>query len=92
MLNSPPDDEVFVLDREVCGRERNLSDEHDAALTQLRDQGDPVREEDAARLSPLGHAHLNCLGRYTFTASAPNTGLRALRDPDATDDADDAAL
>ena len=39
-----------------------------------------------ARLSPLGHAHLNCLGRYTFTTSAPAAGLRPLRDPDSAGD------
>ena len=55
----------------------------DAALTALREQGYPIREEDEARLSPLRHAHLNCLGRYTFTTSAPAAGLRPFRDPDS---------
>jgi len=32
----------------------------------LRAAGYPVRDEDVARISPLGHAHLNVLGRYTF--------------------------
>ncbi len=50
--------------------------------------GQPVREEDVARLSPLGHAHLNCLGRYAFT-SQPLTQLRPLRDPAAPDSEDD---
>ena len=58
----------------------------DAALARLRDQGYPVRDEDVARLSPLGHAHLNCLGRYTFTTSAPTAALRPLRDPDSAGD------
>jgi hypothetical protein len=31
----------------------------------------PVKDEDVARLSPLGHAHVNFLGRYAITASAP---------------------
>jgi len=39
----------------------------DAIVEQLRQNRQPVRDEDAARLSPLGHAHLNCLGRYAFT-------------------------
>lgn len=26
----------------------------------------PVRAEDAARLSPFGHEHINLLGRYSF--------------------------
>jgi TnpA family transposase len=51
-----------------------------AAIEQLGDQGHPVREEDVTRLSPLGHAHLNVLGRYTFT-SLPGPELRPLRDP-----------
>jgi len=38
----------------------------DKAITQLRAAGYPVRDEDVARISPLGHAHLNVLGRYTF--------------------------
>ncbi len=58
----------------------------DACLTQLRQQGHPVLEDDAARLSPLGDAHLNVLGRYTFTESATEAALRPLRDPHAPDD------
>ncbi|GAA3617951.1 hypothetical protein GCM10022419_124310 [Nonomuraea rosea] len=38
----------------------------------------PVKDEDVARLSPLGHAHLNCLGRYAIASSAPDKGLRPL--------------
>ena len=44
---------------------------------------------DVARLSPLGHAHLNCLGRYAFTTRAQD-GLRPLHEPNARDDVDDA--
>lgn len=55
----------------------------DAALKQLRAEGYDVRDEDVARLSPLGHAHINMLGRYAFTL--PETvmrgELRPLRDP-----------
>ena len=39
-------------------------------------------------LHPLGHAHVNCLGRYAFTAQPP-AKLRPLRDPDARDGEDD---
>lgn len=39
----------------------------DAALVQLRAEGFDVRDEDVARLSPLGHEHINMLGRYAFT-------------------------
>lgn len=60
----------------------------DAALTQLRIAGYPVRQEDVARLSPLGFKHLNVLGRYAFTAPAP-TEMRPLRDPSVADDDDE---
>jgi hypothetical protein len=36
----------------------------DAALDRLRFN---VRDEDVARLSPLGFDHINMLGRYAFT-------------------------
>ena len=39
----------------------------DAALAELRTEGFDVRDEDVARLSPLGHGHLNVLGRCAFT-------------------------
>jgi TnpA family transposase len=57
----------------------------DAALAQLRQSGHPVRDEDVARLSPLGFRHLNVLGRYAFTPPAPGQ-MRQLRDPSAVDD------
>jgi TnpA family transposase len=38
----------------------------DAALTQLRQEGFPVKDEDVVRLSPFVHEHLNMLGRYSF--------------------------
>lgn len=59
----------------------------DAALTALAAAGHPVAEADAARLSPLGHAHINMLGRYAFTPR-PGPQLRPLRDPDANPDAE----
>jgi hypothetical protein len=61
----------------------------DAAVAQLRAQGHPVRDEDAARLSPLKATHLNVLGRYSITASQPGQGLRPLRDPARADDEDE---
>ncbi len=57
----------------------------DTALAELRKTGYPVREEDVARLSPLGFKHLNVLGRYAFTAPTPGQ-LRPLRDPSVIDD------
>jgi hypothetical protein len=46
---------------------------------------------DATRLSPLGHAAVNCLGRYAFSAQ-PAAELRPLGDPDARDSEDDGEL
>ena len=55
----------------------------DAALDRLRSEEYDIRPEDVARLSPLGHNHVNMLGRYAFTL--PDTvargELRPLRDP-----------
>ena len=54
-----------------------------AALERLQTEGFELRPEDLARLSPLGHGHVNMLGRYAFTL--PDTvargELRPLRDP-----------
>ena len=54
----------------------------DAAVAQLQAEGNEIREEDIARLSPLKHCNLNLLGRYSFTAIRPGA-LRPLHDPDA---------
>ena len=64
----------------------------DAALNRLRAEGYEVRDEDVARLSPLGLEHINMLGRYAFTLPEPvaRGELRPLRDPStANDDADE---
>lgn len=45
-----------------------------------------MRDEDAARLSPLGRAHLDCLGRYSIAPLAPAEGLRELGDLPAAPD------
>jgi TnpA family transposase len=55
----------------------------DAALSALRTDGHPTRDADAARLSPLGDAHINVQGRYAFPPP-PTGGLRPLRDPRRT--------
>ena len=54
-----------------------------AALDQLRMEGFVVLDDDVARLSPLIHAHINMLGRYSFamTESVARGELRPLRDP-----------
>jgi hypothetical protein len=59
-----------------------------AIIEHLREDGQQVLHEDVGRLSPLGHAHLNCLGRCAFTTRA-QAGLRPLRDPTTRDDTDD---
>jgi len=59
----------------------------DVALASLRASGYTMRDEDVARLSPLGFSHINFLGRYAF--SYPELGrLRPLRDPATNDDED----
>jgi TnpA family transposase len=59
----------------------------DAAITRLRADGHEVRDEDAARLSPFRHGHVNLLGRYSFLLPADLAGgLRPLRDQDAVDE------
>ncbi len=56
----------------------------DAAVGALRTAGHPVSDADIARLSPLGHKHVNMFGRYTFIPPAGGV-LRPLRDPATTD-------
>jgi hypothetical protein len=45
-------------------------------------------EEDVSRLSPLGHEHINMLGRYAFTLPdhVARGELRPLRDPNQPPD------
>jgi Tn3 transposase DDE domain len=52
----------------------------------LRAAGRPVTDDDAARLSPLGHEHVNLLGRYAVPRPSAQSVLRALRDPDRGDE------
>ena len=60
----------------------------DAALNQLRAEGFDVRDEDVARLSPLGFDHINMLGRYAFILpdQIARGELRPLRDPASASD------
>ncbi len=67
----------------------------DVALNQLRAEGFDVRDEDVARLSPLGFEHINMLGRYAFTLpdAVARGELRPLRNPAAQGtEADEPAL
>ena len=56
----------------------------DAALTHLRSDGVEVKDEDVARMSPLGDTHINVQGRYHFTIidAVLKGELRPLRHPD----------
>lgn len=38
-----------------------------AALDHLRAQGEVIKEEDEARLSPLGRKHINFWGHFSFS-------------------------
>ena len=60
----------------------------DAAITALRADGYPVRDEDIARLSLYVRRHLNVDGHYSFQLPELAGARRALRDPDSPDDAD----
>jgi hypothetical protein len=59
-----------------------------AVLNRLRTEGFDVRDEDVARLSPLGFDHINMLGRYAFILpeQIARGELRPLRDPSNTED------
>lgn len=59
-----------------------------AALDHLRQQGEDVKEEDEARLSPLTHKHVNMLGHYSFTLTEQvlNGQLRPLKQPSELDE------
>jgi len=60
----------------------------DAALTQLREEGYPVREEDVKRLSPFVHEkHIHLQDRFSFAVpeSVKRGELRPLRNPDDPD-------
>jgi len=59
----------------------------DRARTHLRTDGATIQDADIARLSPLGNAHLNVVGRYSFTLAEPilRSGWRPFRQPDQDD-------
>ncbi len=59
-----------------------------AALEHLKQQGEDVKEEDEARLSPLRHKHVNMLGHYSFTLAEQvlNGQLRPLKQPSEQED------
>ena len=58
----------------------------DSAPHELRKEGMQVGDDDVKRLSPLGHEHINFLGRYQFNMpELPHNQLRALRDLNSQD-------
>jgi hypothetical protein len=63
----------------------------DATINHLTEQGQEIRTEDMARLSPFTHRHINLLGRYTFTVpeAVVRGGLRPLRDLSTIDPLED---
>ena len=54
----------------------------DAASAQLRAEGQQVRDENIAHLSPLGFEHINTRGRYAFILpdTIARNELRPFRD------------
>ena len=66
----------------------------DAALAHLRRTGAKVNTEDVARLSRLGHEHINILGAASFALAdgIAQGQLRPLRHPDDGDDLRSARL
>ena len=62
----------------------------EVALAHLRALGVEVNQEDVERLSPLGYAHINLLGRYHFAPAESLTPdqLRPLHDPTNLNESD----
>jgi hypothetical protein len=60
----------------------------EAALKQRRTEGLAEDAADVARLSPLGHRHINFQGRYSFALaeSVAQGALRPLRNPSDSSD------
>ncbi|MEU6587263.1 Tn3 family transposase [Nocardia sp. NPDC046763] len=58
----------------------------DRAVSELRAQDYPVRDEDAARLSAFVRRHVRLEGHYSFHLPDLEGGHRALRNPDAPED------
>ena len=56
-----------------------------AVVENLQAHGRLVNPGELARVSPLGHRHINFLGRYAFTLpeTVARRELRSLRDPNS---------
>lgn len=59
-----------------------------ASLDHLREQDTEIKEEDEARLSPLGYKYVNMLGHHSFTLADQviKGQLRLLKNPSDFDD------
>ncbi len=57
------------------------------ALEEMRQRGMTVLPEDVARLSPIGHEHVNVYGKYSFTLSesVQQDAFHPLRELDETE-------
>ncbi|MEV7740067.1 Tn3 family transposase [Streptomyces sp. NPDC088921] len=51
----------------------------DAAVAQVRADGHDIKDEEAARLSPLKDRNINFLGRYQFNIKASGLGQDCTR-------------
>jgi hypothetical protein len=60
----------------------------DRALGDIRQRGMTVLPEDVARLSPIGHEHVNVYGKYSFTLAEPiqQGDFHPLREVDESED------
>jgi hypothetical protein len=69
------------------GPRRRCSSSAATTRNRLRAGGYNARDEDMARLSPLGHEHINRLGRHAFAPpdAVARGGLRSLQDPATAD-------
>jgi len=62
----------------------------DRALENMRQRGMTILSEDVARLSPIGHEHVNVYGKYSFTLAEPiqQGDFHPLREVDESEDAE----
>nr|WP_309505179.1 Tn3 family transposase [Streptomyces sp. KM273126] len=58
----------------------------DTAVSQFREDGFDVRDEDVARLFPFVRHHINMLGQYSFQLPDLPGAMRPLRDKSAPED------
>jgi TnpA family transposase len=66
----------------------------DRALEEMRQRGMTIRPEDVARLSPIGHEHVNVYGKYSFALaeSIQQGAFLPLRELDETEEVELLAI